>query len=185
MQIRTLALAAAALTLAAAPAAAQTGRVEIRPVVGAYVPAGAQADQLEPSVAVGGQLSYGWLRNLAVVGTVWYAPTERDGDGEDGVDVLSYDLGVELFADRPVLGPLRPFVGGGVGGRSFSFEDDAVDGETNLAGYVSAGTNVDLAPRVSLRAEGRGYLSDSKGLTGDDGESRGDFLFTLGLGYRF
>jgi hypothetical protein len=183
--------AAVTLTLAATVAGAQTasaarggragaplaaGAVEVRPLVGAFVPTGAQRDLLEDAVLVGGQLAYGLNPNLAVVGTLGWAPSRdrttaaatRAGGLTTGraetVDLFQYDVGVEGRLPRAFAGgtwTAVPFAGLGGGGRTFRYRDlDGADAQTNVAGYGALG--VELAPaagRFGLRLEARDYVS--------------------------
>lgn len=162
------------------------------PQVGVYIPVQDQADDLSETLTLGAMVRTDLSRWLGVVGSFWWAPSEAEVPSlspmEEDVDLFQYDLGFELrpFANRNDNWPIVPFIGGGVGGRSYSFRDLDEGSETDFSGYGSLGGEVVL-DRIALRLEGRGYLSDFDGLTGahPDSEARGEFTFTAGVLYRF
>ena len=133
--------AVAALAATTARAEEPARRFSIAPLVGAYVPTGDHRDILEDSVLAGLTLSYDVHPNVAVVGAFSWAPTKTRGVlGEQDLDLLQYDLGVQ--GQLPVLlapgWTVKPFVGVGVGGRTYEYRNVGTSGQTVLAGYVSA-----------------------------------------------
>src|SRR5688500_9374383 len=195
------ALAAASLLLSAAPGIAQerVTRVEVRPLVGAYVPTGAQRDLLRDAILVGAQLGWPVHEYLAVTGSFGWAPaadkTPTFGIGgsgrEEDVDLFQYDVALE--GRLPDLAPsarwsTRPYAALGVGGRTYSYRDvPGVGAETNFLGFGAAG--LDVAPptrNLGLRLEVRDNVSAFKGLRGERRErtARNDVQFTAGLTFR-
>ena len=196
---RTIALTAAALaalTTFAARADAQRVPVatpfEVRPVVGALVPTGAQRDLLKDAVLVGAQASYAVTRHVALLGSFAWAPTEDQTLADQKVDLFQYELGVEgrapnLTAAAPVV--TRPYASLGVGGRTYDYRDLAGAGaQTNVLGFGAVG--VDLAQRdgpIGVRVEARDNVTAFKGLRGELAErkARNDLQFTAGLTFAF
>jgi hypothetical protein len=196
---RTLEVTAAALAalIAFVPRAeAQRAPVatpfEVRPIVGALVPTGAQRDLLKDAVLVGAQASYAVTRNVALLGSVAWAPTKDQTLADQRVDLFQYELGVEgrapnLTAAAPVV--TRPYASLGVGGRTYDYRDLAGAGaETNVLGFGAVG--VDLAQRngpIGLRVEARDNVTAFRGLRGELGErkARNDVQLTAGLTFAF
>ncbi|HYG67201.1 MAG TPA: outer membrane beta-barrel protein [Anaeromyxobacteraceae bacterium] len=183
-------IVAACVAFAAPVARAQDAaprQLHVAPLVGAYVPTGDQRDDLEDALLVGLQLSYDVHPYVAVVGTFGWAPTEVKGLAED-LDLFQYDLGVQ--GQYPVAlsngVTLKPFVGAGLGARTYSFRDlDDVDAETDLAGYFSAGGAV-LYRGVEVALTARDYLTDFDGVGAEgDSSTRNDLSLFASVGYAF
>lgn len=175
-----------AFATAAARAEEPVRRWSIAPLVGAYVPTGDQRDLLDDSLLTGLTLSYDVHPNVAVVGSFLWAPTQTSGLGDD-LDLFQYDLGVQgqypiaLAANLT----LKPFVGVGVGARTYDFRDVSANTETDLAGYVSAGAGLEYQA-LELRLTARDYLSAFDGLGVEvDSTARNDLALFASLGYRF
>lgn len=183
-------IAVAALALVS-PLAAQSPVArdfEIRPYVGAYLPTGDQRDLLKDAILVGAQASYRVLPQLAVTGTLGWAPTEdRVGAGRT-LDLLQYDVGTELRAPSWIQRPsweFSPFIGLGVGGRTYDYRDLDIDAKTNVAGYGALGGEFGFG-QFGLRIEGRDYVSRFKPLTGTgEAKTRNDVAVAAGLTIRF
>jgi hypothetical protein len=162
---------------------------EVRPFVGAYLPTGDQRDLLKDAVLVGAQASWRVIPAFAVTGSFGWAPSkDRITAGDQKLDVFQYDVGGELRAASLYTAGVwdfTPFVGLGVGGRTYSYRDLNVDSKTNVDGYASLGGDVGFGP-LALRVEGRDYVSQFKPLTGNgDSKTRNDVGVALGLSYRF
>jgi len=193
--VRVVAAAAVfALTAAFVPASLEAQDVrssngfELRPYVGAYIPTGTQRDLLKDAVIVGGQASYRLLPQLALTGTVGWAPSkDRVTPGDQTVDLWQYDLGAELRAPSwQTWGTLdfTPFVGLGGGGRTYHYRDLDVDQKTNVAGYGVVGGELGFG-RFGLRLEARDYVSRFKPFDGGDSKSRNDVTVASGFTLRF
>jgi hypothetical protein len=163
---------------------------ELRPYVGAYVPTGDQRDLLKDAVLVGAQASWRVIPQLAVTGTFGWAPSkDRVTAGDQTLDLYQYDLGAEARAPswyNTGSWDFTPFVGLGVGGRTYNYRDlDNVDAKTNVAGYGALGGEVGFG-RLGLRLEGRDYISRFEPLTGNgDAKTRNDVTLAAGLTVRF
>jgi hypothetical protein len=193
------ALGLGGLLVAAASAEAQdevlttrgaSSKFEIRPYVGAYVPTGDQRDLLKDAVLVGAQASWRAIPRLAVTGTFGWAPSkDRLRPGDETLDVYQYDVGAEARAPSwfgTASWDFTPFVGLGVGGRTYNYRDlDNIDSKTNVAGYGALGGEAGFG-RVGLRLEARDYVSRFEPLTGSgDATTRNDLTFAAGLTVRF
>jgi hypothetical protein len=183
-------LAVLTLTLANRLEAQSTsvGNFEIRPYVGAYIPTGDQRDIFKDAILVGAQGSYRFSPALALTATLGWSPTEdRLTPGQD-VDLLQYDIGAELRAQSWLSGEswnFSPFVGLGVGGRTYDYRDLDVDAKTNVAGYGALGGEFGFG-QFGLRIEGRDYVSRFEPLTGTgEAKTRNDVALAAGLTIRF
>lgn len=191
------ALAVVALTFGATPATAQLGGgsvrspgwLEVRPFAGAFIGTGDQRDLLDDELYTGLQASWRILPVLAVTGTFGWSPNQdRLRTVGEKLDVFQYDVGVEARA-ASLIGngsvDFSPFVGLGLGGRTYSYRDLDADSQTHFNGYGAVGGDVGFG-RIGVRVEGRDYVSRFKPLTGGgDAEARNDLTLAAGLYYRF
>jgi hypothetical protein len=178
------------LTLIASAGKAQGSTAfELRPFVGAYIPTGDQRDLLKDAVLVGGQASWRAIPLLALTGTFAWSPSkDRLTPGNQTLDIYQYDVGAELRTPSGYnagFAELAPFVGLGLGGRTYSYRDLDVGSKTNLDGYGAVGGDIGLGP-IAFRIEGRDYVSQFKPLTGSGStKTRNDIGVTAGIAYRF
>lgn len=186
---------AAAMLLAFVPIASTVSaqmsgtQFELRPFVGAFIPTGDQRDLLKDAVLVGGQASWKVVPALALTGTFAWSPSkDRITAGDQTLDIYQYDVGAELRTPRGLgagFADFAPFVGLGVGGRTYSYRDLSVDSKTNFDGYGAIGGDIGLGP-IAFRIEGRDYVSQFKPLTGTGStKTRNDIGLTAGIAYRF
>ena len=180
-----------ALATIASAARAQTSstQFELRPFVGAFIPTGDQRDLLKDAVLVGGQASWRVMPVLALTGTFAWSPSkDRITAGNQTLDIYQYDLGAELrtpSAYNASLVDFTPFIGLGLGGRTYSYRDLSVDSKTNFDGYGAVGGDIGFGP-IALRIEGRDYVSQFKPLTGTGStKTRNDIGLAAGIAYRF
>jgi hypothetical protein len=191
--IRQSALGAALLLSSAlAPrleAQVSGGSFELRPFVGAYIPTGDQRDFLKDAVLVGGQASWRVIPAFAVTGTFAWSPSkDRLSPGNQTLDLYQYDIGAELRTPSTFnagIASFTPFVGLGLGGRTYNYRDLDVSSKTNFDGYGAIGGDLGFGP-IALRIEGRDYVSQFKPLTGTgDTKTRNDIGLAAGIAYRF
>jgi len=183
---RIMLVTAVMATLAAGvPAIAWSGDMipEVRPFVGAFFPTGAQRVVLDDALLVGGQGGIEMADALHLVGTLAWAPHRTS----KGACVYNYDVGVETFRsfDMNARWQARPFVGAGLGGRTYV--DHARDDhrETNFLGYAALGTELQHE-KLALRVEGRDYISRFKGLSGElEADTRQDIAVVAGLAFHW
>jgi len=199
------AVASVALTALIMPVAANAQSVvgrglEVRPVVGAFIPTGDQRDLLKDAVLVGGEVGWHFARSFALVGSFGWAPTKDKTTAltgstlftgrEEKVDLYQYDLGLEwrLPYSIQTAWAVRPYLGAGAGGRTYSYRDVTSSSQTDFLGYGKIG--VDVAPStglLGLRFEARDNLTRFEGLRGElaDATTRNDVQLTGGLTFRF
>ena len=186
--LATLAFAGLVAVTTAASAQGTTG-FELRPFVGAYIPTGDQRDLLKDAVLVGAQLSYNIIPAFSVTGSFGWSPSkDRITAGNQTLDIYQYDVGGELRASSLYDGGVwnfTPFVGLGIGGRTYNYRDLDVDSKTNFDGYGALGGDIGFGP-IGFRIEARDYVSQFKPLTGGgDTKTRNDIGLAAGLSYRF
>lgn len=177
----TVGLALGAAATAAAAAVAMTP--EVRPFVGAFVPTGPQRDILKDTWLVGTQAALEIADRAHLVGTFAWAPNRTSRD----VCVYDYTAGVEGFRAMPLRGSweLRPFLGLGLGGRTYVNHGDADRRQTTWGGYGALGTEFQMN-RIAVRIEGRDFVTRFKGLTGDAAaEARNDIAVATGVAFHW
>ncbi len=183
---------AAALLLIASAASAQvrtppsTPALEIRPLAGALIPVGAQRDVMKAGAMYGGQLAMELKPSLHLVGTFAYSPGEnRIALTSRDVNVFQYDVGLEVNAVRWLndTWQVKPFVGAGVGGRTYDYASAGFSTKTCTAGYGVLGSELQYG-RTALRLESRGmaYCYKNPAAAVAD-QTRFDLGFTLGVAY--
>jgi len=154
----------------------------IRPFVGAYIPTGKQSDVLKTSVLTGVQLGLQLPSPLRLVGSVAWTPSEAKDFSNTRTNILQYDVGAEL-GSRSVeedVWKFGPFVGLGVGGRTYRFKGMSASDQTNLAGYGSIGGEA-IKDRFGARIEVRDYLSQFKEIGSGTSSTRNDVMATGAL----
>lgn len=161
-------------------------RGAIRPFVGANIPTGDQRDFLKDAVLVGAQGSWIATPNVSLTGSFSWAPSrDRISAGDQTLDIYQYDLGLEGRSAATSFGRLVPFIGAGLGGRTYNYRDLDVESKTNFAGYGALGVDVPLGG-VSLRVEGRDYISRFEPLSGaGETKTRNDVALFAALGVSF
>lgn len=190
--MKKIAVAVAALAaLSAQPALAADAQQDhpfhIAPFVGGFVPTGNQRDVLDDSVFTGITASYDVTPYLAVVGSFGWAPTKVKNLANSDLDLFQYDLGVQgqYALDAGYGLTLTPFVGLGLGARTYSFRDLSPSAETDFTGYVSAGATLQYR-MVTFSATARDNISHYEGLgLSNENTTRNDLAFFGSVGVRF
>lgn len=153
---------------------------------GRMMPTGAQRSAIEGGGVTAAQLSYVVQEGLALTASFGWTRAREVADlGRPRLHLLTYDVGAEIRGGKWVNGGLvsfAPFVGAGAGGRSYDYRDRAGEATHRPAGYASAGGELGIAKRVTLRLEARDYLTGAgspahEGTTG----SRNDLTLMAGL----
>jgi hypothetical protein len=194
MNTRAIAVAAGTalliLTIVSEVADAQSimKRFQTRSTVGAFVPMGAHGDLLDAGPVFGSQVAFAIHPNVSIVGAFSMSSAKEESATADEVDIYQYDVGAEV--GKTILGGgrwrFRPYVGAGIGGRSYNYQDISGPAQHNLAGYASAGALV-MFGRAGIRLEARDYVSGFKGLAGEyeSSKTRNDLMITTGLAFGF
>lgn len=161
-------------------------RAAIRPFVGAYVATGDQRDFVEDAVLVGAQASWTINPNFALTGSFGWAPSkDKIAAGDQTLDQFQYDVGVEARSARLSTGTVTPFIGAGIGGRTYKYRDLDVDSKSNFDGYGALGVDFELG-LIGVRVEGRDYVSRFEPLVGSgDAQTRNDVTLAAGFTVRF
>jgi hypothetical protein len=162
---------------------------ELRSFVGGFVPTGSQGNTLENGATMGLQGAYNFNRFFSAVGTFAYSTSQdKETFSNDDVNVFQYDIGAEAGLDRQLTSSLtlRPFLGLGMGGRAYDYNDRHVDTQYNIAGYGAGGAELRMG-RYGWRLEVRDYVSGFKGLSGelDSYRTRNDLSIASGFTVRF
>jgi hypothetical protein len=181
-------IAAAALVVSTAALPAQTPllRPEIRPYAGALIATGDQRDLFDNAPVYGLQGALEMNPNFHFVGTFGYAPmTSKYNVPNAAASAFLYDAGVEFDLVRPLVGDwqFKPFIGGGVGGRSYTFKANALQDRTCFSGYGTLGTEFQVS-KIALRFEGRSNLfCYHSPLSAGGSHNRNDIGLSAGLAY--
>jgi hypothetical protein len=193
LEMKKLTIALAALVaVATTPALAEeqqpARKFQVSPSVGAFIATGDQRDILDDAVLTGLTLSYDVHPNVAVVGSFAWALSKSVALGvEDDLDLFQYDVGVQgqyPFSLGQKL-TLKPFLGAGVGARTYSFRDLDVDSETDFAGYFSGGANLEYG-NLAFGVTVRDYVTAFDGIAVDaDSATRNDLSVFGSVGLRF
>lgn len=187
MRSALLAAAAAALTLTASPARAESPRaVTVTPLAGAWVALGQARHDFEDAPLAGLQAALELDPRLAVIGTFSWAGTDAKRLADGGLDLFQYDLGLRGQLPLALGGgaTLRPFVGVGVGLRTYSFRSDRHAGGTGFASYGALGAELGyraLTAGLSVRHE----VSTPDATALDLETPRQDLALAASVGVRF
>ena len=170
-----------------------TPPVTLRPVVGALMGTGDQHDALKSAVLVGGQATYAFHPNFAVVGTFGWSPSQdKLSPQQPKLDLYQYDLGLEArLNDLTSTSSFvtRPYAAVGAGGRTYDLRNvPNADAQTNALGYGAVGIDLDHeSGKFGLRLEARDNLTGFKGFRGElaDRKARNDVQLSAGLTFGF
>jgi hypothetical protein len=152
---------------------------------GALVPTGAQRGVLKDAALTAAQVAYVIRSRFALTATLgWARSRDLASAGGPKVDIFSYDLGAEARVPRWFAGDrvtFSPFVGAGVGARSYNYRNLELDATHNVAGYGTVGGELGMG-RVRLRLEVRDYVAGFKPLAGGGtANTRNDVVIMAGL----
>ena len=188
----TAVIALAALMIGSSSTAAQEqaaparGPWQVIVSSGKFIPTGAQRTALGRGNVTVAQVSYVVREGLALTSSLGWARTHDVASLDSPrLHMFTYDIGAEVRGGKWLDGgrlSFSPFAGAGAGGRAYDYRDLAVDATHNLAGYVSAGAEMGIVHRVTLRLEARDYLTGFKPLNGGGAtNTRNDLTLMAGL----
>ena len=192
-------LAAAVLLAAALPrgsASAQIAslrrdnmRFEVRPYVGAYIPTGDQRSDVESASLTGLQMSVAAIPRFALTLTFGVAQSNgRITSADRQLDIIQYDIGVEGRRPRwyrQARYELTPFIGAGLGGRTYEYANRPDTLATSTDGYGTVGAEIGFG-LLGIRLEARDYISRVPSLTTTHARpnARNDLTVSLGVAFR-
>ena len=161
---------------------------ELRPFLGISFATGAQRDEVMGGTTIGLQAARALRPTMHVVGTfAWTMEETRRVESHDALDVLQYDLGLEIGRSYPLAFgfSFRRFAGIGAGARSYRYRTGALLDRTCVAGYGTLGAELGLGDSA-LRAEVRDNVFCYRSpIRGEPARTRNDVLFALGFAYHF
>lgn len=151
---------------AAAGATMLSRNAEIRPFVGGLFPTGTLHNELSSSFLAGAQLGYKLPIPLHLVGTFAWTPSRAKDLADTRTNIFLYDAGVTYspYRSTAVTGwSIHPFIGAGLGARTYSFSNTKLSDQTAFDGYGAIGGEF-MSNRIGARLELRDYGSRLKGL---------------------
>jgi hypothetical protein len=184
------ALAALALVALFAPvtaARAQMYKYEIRLEGGAWYPMTPISDDLKAAGTVGAAASWMFSPDWsALISASWTPTQDKDPSGSMHVNMYQYDVGIEWSTKTGEVyaWDISPFLGAGLGGRSYSPQRTTEPGQNVFGGYLAAGLSFGYEQatwRIGLRDDVTGWngIMKTKSTTGNDAAIIG------GIGFRF
>ena len=184
--MRTILIAAGLLTIGTAVSAQNPTRfLELRPAVGAYLPTGAQRDYFDDAAIYGLQAALEYRPTVHFVGSFSWSPGHNNFvTVDDRVNMFQYDIGAEFNLVRS-LGAgwdIKPFLGAGIGGRTYNYDAIGLATNTRVAGYGVLGTEFQYGI-AAIRLEARDYVSSFKDPFVDEFEARNDIGLSLSVAY--
>jgi len=186
--VRTFALAVVLLPWSAAAVFAQERwrgpYDEIRPFAGAFVPLGAERADFRSATMVGVQLAADLTRHFHGVVSLSWTHGHNRMFTKDLTHIWQYDGGLEFNAVRDMGRGwyLHPFVGAGIGGRTYDYADHLAKNTSCIAAYGSVGAEIQRKV-ITLRAEARDYLSCYESPISTERRSRNDLGLTVGVAF--
>jgi hypothetical protein len=161
-------------------------RPEVRPFVGAYIPAGALRNDFKTATMLGAQAALELSDYMHVVGTVAWTRGHNKFAllSKDLTYIWQYDVGLEfnLIQEIGTNWLFRPFIGAGGGGRTYDYQAKNIGTQTCTAGYGALGAELQRGS-YALRLEGRDYLACYESPFTADKKTRNDFGLAFGLAY--
>ncbi len=136
--------------------------MEVRPLVGVLIATGDRRKEFKDATTAGVEGAYERSSRFhLVVSVAWTHGHAKFGSlNNDLTHVWHYDAGFEVNALRHVDSTwlFRPFVGAGLGLRSYEYTATGMGSSMCNSGYGTAGAELQRH-RIALRFEGRDYLS--------------------------
>jgi hypothetical protein len=162
-------------------------QLEVRPMAGVLIPVGAERGLFDVAAMYGVQVAVELWPELHFLGSFAWSPgRNRLAAQERAVNVFQYDAGAEFDFVRP-LGrgwELKPFLGLGIGARTYDYAPAGVTTETCHAGYAAAGTELQYGV-AALRMEARGFAFCYRYPESGVAVTRDEVGFSVGIAYHF
>jgi hypothetical protein len=183
-------LAALPLVAAFAPvtvARAQNYKYEIRLEGGGWYPTGAIADELKNAGTVGATASWTFSPDWsALISGSWTPSREKDPAAPQHVNIYQYDLGIEwsTMTGEVYRWEVSPFVGAGLGSRSYSPQRLGTPSQSVFDGYLAAGVSFG-SDQETWRIGIRNCVSGWKGIIKTTSTTGDDVAIIAGIGFRF
>ena len=182
---------AAATVILAAPMGAQTtarptSGPEFRTFVGAFVPTGDQRSDFKDATLLGAQIAQEFSPWAHVLGSFsWTNSSNKFATLNDhGTNIWQYDVGAEINSLHNITNEwfLRPFIGAGIGARTYDYKAASAPTKTCTSGYGSAGMEFQRFDGA-IRLDVRDYLNCFENPITAKKSTRNDLGFSLGLVY--
>jgi hypothetical protein len=159
---------------------------ELRPFIGAFIPAGGLRSDFKTATMLGGQAAFEMSDYMHLVGTVaWtHGHNKFTGFSDDITYIWQYDVGVEFNTLHQLSENwlFRPFLGAGGGARTYDYQAKAVGTQTCTAGYGALGAELQRN-LIAFRIEGREYLTCFESPFTAKKVTRNDIGLAFGLAY--
>lgn len=183
----TAILCLAAAMLPAGAARAQEYKYDLRLEGGGWVPTGTMSNDLKAAGTVG--VTAGWTFSpnwTAVVAAYWTPSEDKVLTSEMQVNIYQYDVGLEWSTktSRIARWDVMPYIGGGLGSRSYSPRRATEPDQESIDGYLSAGLAF-AAEQATWRFGVRDYISGWKGIMKTKSATGNDLAILAGIGFRF
>lgn len=136
---------------------------------GTVYPSGAQREAIKRGKTTEAQLSYVVHPMVALTASLGWGRTRDLAIDEAKLDMFTYDVGAEFRAPALIGNKslnLTPFVGAGAGGRTYNHRNLDIDATHKGLAYASAGGEIGMGRRLSLRIEARDYRTDVSVMAG-------------------
>ncbi len=153
----------------------------LRPFVGAFIPTGTQHEELSKAVLTGAQLGYDLPFPMRLVGSIGWTPSHDRDFSDTRSSIFQYDAGLELGrrAMPDQSWQLSPFIGAGLGARTYRFRQFSSSDQTDFAGYGAVGGEL-LRSRLGARVEVRDYVSRFQPIVGESQSTTRNDLTVMG-----
>jgi hypothetical protein len=161
--------------------------LELRPFVGAYVPTGALRDAFKGGVMLGGQAAYQVTPNFHVIGTgSWSDVKSKLAPSNQKTNLFQFDVGAELGLVRSLTTSwsFHPFLGAGLGARTYDYNERTFANKTCTAGYGAIGSELQTGP-LAFRVESRGYAVCYQSPITGKSSTKNDLGLSLGFAYHW
>lgn len=185
--IAILGFAAAMIPTVTVRAQPSAYKYDLRLEGGGWVPTGALSGDLKASGIVGVSAGWNYAHDwTAVVAAYWSPSEDKAVSGGMQVNIYQYDVGLEWSTRMNSIAQwdVSPFLGAGVGNRSYSPKRATEPEQESIDGYVTAGLAFN-AEQATWRFGVRDYVSGWKGIMKTQSGTGNDLVILAGIGFRF